>query len=72
MRGLLDHRRMQSIARRPALLVRAVTVDEPGEERFRGLVPGVVGRMGKFVDGEGEGEEGEGDIESFLSWVQWC
>lgn len=60
---------MQRVARDEALAVAAVAVDEPGEERLGGLVARVVGRMREFVEGEGEWEGGEGDVESFLPGV---
>ncbi len=66
MRRLLDHRRMQRIARHPALPIVTVAVDQAGEERLRGFVAWVVGRVRELVYGEGEWEEGEADVESFL------
>lgn len=66
MRRLLDHGRMQRIARHPALPIVTVAVDQAGEEGLRRLVARVVGRMREFVYGEGEREECEADVESFL------
>lgn len=66
MRRLLDHRRMQRIARHPALPIVTVAVNQAGEEGLRRLVARVVGGMREFVHGEGEGEECEADVESFL------
>jgi len=66
MRRLLDHRRMQRIARDPTLPIVTVAVDQAGEEGLRGLVARVVGGVRELVYGEGEWEEGEADVESFL------
>lgn len=66
MRRLLDHGGMQRIARRETLPVPAVAIDQAGEPRLGGLVARVVGRVRELVDGEGEREKGEGDVESFL------
>lgn len=63
MRRLLDHIGMQRIARDPALSVAAIAIDHAREQGLGGLV---AGRVREFVDGEGERDEGEGDVEAFL------
>ncbi len=70
MRRLFDHGRMQRIPLRPPLLVRRVVIDQSGEQRLlRGARVGGRGRVAEFVDGEGERQGGEGDVESFLGEV---
>lgn len=66
MRRLLNHSRMQSIPSRPSLLVLTVAVDDAREKRLGGVGRRSVRRAGEFVDGKGERNEAEGDVETTL------
>ena len=66
VRRLLHHLRVGRVPVDPSLLVVAVAVDETGKEGLGGGIGGVVGRVGEFVEGEGEREECYGYVEAFL------
>ncbi len=63
---LFDHGRVQRIPRRPPFLVTRVAVYDTREERLRGVGRAAVRGAREFVDGEGQGQRGEADVESFL------
>ena len=66
MSRLLDHSRMQRIPRRPPLLVLTIAIDNPCQDRLRGIDRRPIRRAREFVDGEGEGEDAEGNVETAL------
>ena len=68
IRRLLHHPRVQCIPLRPSLLVIAVALQHACEEGLCGWIFGVIGRTGEFVEGEGEGDEGQGDVEAALEY----
>lgn len=66
MRRLLNHSRMQGIPRRPSLAVLTVAVHDAREKRLGGVGRRSVRRAGEFVDGEGERNQAEDNIETAL------